>query len=114
MHHDPGVIEPVGLMRRPGVVDRVRTGKRPGKCRVKVDDHPGKTIEEGRREQVHPAGLHDQVGAGVGDLRRQRSVVVFAGSARIVGDGLRNGPIGRYTDGTPAAAAGPPRTQSDG
>ena len=88
MHHDPGVIEPVGLMRRPGVVDRVRTGKRPGKCRVKVDDHPGKTIEEGRREQVHPAGLHDQVGAGVGDLRRQRSVVVFAGSARIVGDGL--------------------------
>ena len=70
----------------------MRTGKRPGKRWVQVDDHPGEAIEEGRREQVHPAGLHDQVGAGVGDLRRQRSVVAFAGSARIVRDGLPKRP----------------------
>ena len=92
MHHDPGVIESVGLVCCPGVVDRVRTGKRSRKRWVQVDDHPGKTIEKGRREQVHPAGLHDQVGTDVGDLCRQRSVVAFAGPARIVGDGLPERP----------------------
>ena len=86
VHHDTGVIKSAAFMSGPGVIDGVCTWKRSGKGRVQVHDHVGKAIKKGRGEQMHPTGLHDEIGASISHLGSQRSVVRLSRSSRVVGE----------------------------
>ena len=81
----------------PGPLDGVGAGQLAGQRRVEVDDAVGEPAEEAHREDAHPAGEHDEVGAEAGDDVGEAGVVVGAGLAGVAAD----------VDGGHAGGAGP-------
>ena len=79
-HAGAGALAGEGLV--PGPLDGVGAGQLAGQGRVEVDDPVGEPAEEAHRQDAHPAGEHDEVGAEAGDDVGQAGVVVGAGLAR--------------------------------
>ena len=78
------------LLPRP--LDGVGAGQLAGQRRVEVDDPVGEPAEEAHRQDAHPAGEHDEVGAEAGDDVGEPGVVVGRAPRRGGGRRGRRGP----------------------
>ena len=82
----------------PGPLDGLGAGQLAGQRRVEVDDAIGEPAEEAHREDAHPPGEDDEVGAEAGDDVGQAGVVVGAGLTVVApdvagGDAGGTGPV---------------------
>jgi hypothetical protein len=70
----------------PGALDGVGARQLAGQGGVEVDDASREPAEEAHREDAHPAGEHDDVGAEPGDDVGEAGVVVRSGLALVAPD----------------------------
>ena len=92
-HPGGGALAGEGLV--PGPLDGVGAGQLARQGGVEVDDAVGEPAEEAHREDAHPAGEHDEVGAEPGDDVGEAGVVLGPGLALVAADVHRRDACGR-------------------